>query len=118
MLEEIDGILYLNEDRGIFKQFEKTIFLEAKNHSQKVDKNDLIQFSHKVRKRSCKFGLIFSCSGYTKSFFQERNEILLMDKIKILLFDLSDLERISNGTWPSKLLAEKFQVFLKMGRDK
>ena len=117
-MEEIDGILYLNEDRGIFKQFEKTIFLEAKNHSTKVDKNDLIQFNHKVRKRDCKFGLIFSYCGYTQSCFQERNEILLMDKIKILLFDLSDLERISNGTWPSKLLAEKFQVFLQMGRDK
>jgi len=117
-LEEIDGILYLNEDRGILKQFEKTIFLEAKNHSEKVNKNDLIQFIHKVRKRDCKFGLMFSYSGYTQSCFQERNEILLMDKMKILLFDLSDLDRISNGIWPSKLLAEKFQVFLQMGRDK
>lgn len=117
MLEEIDGILCLNEDRGIFKQFEKTIFLEAKNHSKKVNKNDLIQFAHKIRKRDCKFGLIFSYSGYTQPCFQERYEIHLMDKIKILLFDLSDLERISNGIWPSKLLAIKFQEFLKMERD-
>ncbi len=92
--------------------------MEAKNHSKKVGKNDLIQFSYKVRKRDCRFGLMFSYCGYTKSCFQERNEIQLMDKIRILMFDLSDLERISCGIWPSKLLAEKFQVFLQMGRDK
>ena len=116
-MEEIDGILYLNEDRGIFKQFEKTIFLEAKNRSTKADKNDLVQFANKIRKRDCKFGLIFSYSGYTQSCFHERNEILLIDKIKILLFDLSDLERISNGIWPSQLLAIKYQDSLKMARD-
>lgn len=67
------------------------------HHEEKVTKNDLIQFNHKIRKRDCKFGLIFSYIGYTQPCFTERNEIHLKDKTKIILFDLSDFEKIVNG---------------------
>ena len=113
MWEEIDGILYLNEDKGILKQFEKTIPFEAKNHSEKVDKNDIIQFNHKIKKMNCKFGMIFSYSGFKQTCYHERNDICLMDKTNLLFFDLSDLEEISKGIRPSKLLAEKYQDLLK-----
>lgn len=109
---ELD-LLIINEcKQRTLEEMATPILVECRNWNKPMPAKAVRDFAGKVRDKNIETGIIISMKGVTGSEKTDAKEVirtfLTRDKIKILVFDEDDLEKIAKGTKFFGLLKSKF----------
>jgi len=109
---EID-IYVVNESQDNFlMQLSNPVLIECRNWSQPMPANAIRDFAGKLRDKSVNTGIIVSIKGVTGTEHTAAKAsirtFLSRDKIKIIVFDEKDLEKVVEGESFRSLLRDKY----------
>lgn len=70
-IEEVDLKILNNNESGIWNQFERIIFVECKNWSNRVDAKEIRNFEGKIRNYFLHSGIFFAINGFKGRNYKE-----------------------------------------------
>lgn len=114
---EIDSFI-INESQDVFlRELGNPILVECKNTADPMPASAIRDFGSKLRdKGNIKTGIIISMKGVTGNQYTDAKgairTFLTRDKIKLITFDGSDLEKVTKGESFKDILREKYYEIL------
>lgn len=112
-IEEIDLQVQNDSCLGIWKEFDRLIFVECKNWSDRVGSNEIRNFEGKLRNFWLHAGLFIAIKGFTgkngeKGAIGQNRIRFKQEGFKIILLDGNDLDKILSSRDTSEIVNEKW----------
>jgi Restriction endonuclease len=115
--EEIDLVLWNAQTEAVLKPWDDVILVECKNWSTAIGAAVLDSFIGKLRRRSCRTGILVAANGVTGGFVSgDGNEVgaigiiaaALQEGIRVIVLTKDDLEAVTSVDDLLKLIKYRY----------